>query len=196
MKLGQGRVSIPGRKTTTSRRQVSAPSPVSTPGTYGGPPGSFITRTSCPSGYNPVNLSRGDIRCVPKPTPIFRSPEPTAPEITVSPVLQQQFTPQFSPTIQQQQDSPDAVQASTPTQTAMTPQSVPKVISSPIPAPYPDQYISPPVLPTILPRSITAPVPVSKPEKLIEPETGTKYLIPLALAAAGILFFLKERKRK
>lgn len=192
MKLGQGSVSIPGRRTSTSSRQVSVPSPVSTPGTYGGPPGSFITRTSCPSGYNPVNLSRGDIRCIPKPTPVFRPPAPVAPEITVSPVLQQQFTPQFSPTIQQQQDSPDAVQSSVPTQTAMTPQSVPKIISSPTPAPYPDQYISPPVLPSILPRTITAPPSVR--EQVREPETGTNYIMPLALAAVGILFFLKEKK--
>lgn len=199
MKLGQGSVSIPGRKISTSSRQVSVPSPVSTPGTYGGPPGSFITRSRCPDGYNAVPMTKSigsgittEKRCVPKPTPVFRPPAPVAPEITVSPVLQQQFTPQFSPTIQQQQDSPDAAQSSVPTQTAMTPQSVPKIISSPTPAPYPDQYISPPVLPPILPRTITAPTSVR--EQVREPETGTNYIMPLALAAVGILFFLKEKK--
>jgi len=47
-----------------------------------------------------------------------QSPSPT----TISPAFQQSFTPQFSPTMQQQQDSPGATQTAIPTQQASTPQ--------------------------------------------------------------------------
>lgn len=68
-----------------------------------------------------------ETKCIPKPPkpaprPVYRPPPPPpprpAPVITVSPVMQQTFTPQFSPTMQQQQDSPGAAQAATPVQVA------------------------------------------------------------------------------
>lgn len=43
---------------------------------------------------------------------------PTSQPITVSPAMQQAFTPQFSPVLQQTQDSPGAVQSAAPQQYA------------------------------------------------------------------------------
>lgn len=40
----------------------------------------------------------------------------TMPPVTISPAFQQSFTPQFSPAMQQQQDSPGATQTANPTQ--------------------------------------------------------------------------------
>lgn len=48
---------------------------------------------------------------------------PTETTTTVSPAFQQAFTPQFAPTMQQQQDSPGARQTAIPTQRAATPQT-------------------------------------------------------------------------
>lgn len=48
---------------------------------------------------------------------------PTDTATTISPAFQQSFTPQFAPTMQQQQDSPGATQTAIPTQRASTPQT-------------------------------------------------------------------------
>lgn len=42
---------------------------------------------------------------------------------TITPAFQQAFTPQFAPTMQQQQDSPGATQTAKPVQRASTPQT-------------------------------------------------------------------------
>lgn len=77
----------------------------------------------CPPGYSTIIRSQGADRyaiCTPLPRKVAAPPPPSqpiiAPVITVSPAMQQAFTPQFAPTMQQQQDSPGAAQATTPTQ--------------------------------------------------------------------------------
>lgn len=94
----------------------------------------FVPATSqCPPGYSPTREGRGVsavIRCTPKPQRIY-TPPPVAPPpapvfkptVTVAPTFQQAFTPQFSPTMQQQQDSPGAQQAAEPSQKVSTPQA-------------------------------------------------------------------------
>lgn len=81
---------------------------------------------TCPPGYSTI-VKRGSggnyAVCTPLPRKATPPPPPPgppiiAPVITVSPSMQQQFTPQFAPTMQQQQDSPGAAQATTPTQVA------------------------------------------------------------------------------
>lgn len=92
-----------------------------------------VVNPRCPPGYHTsIRQPRGTVYpyavCTPLPQPIasgFKRPAP-APrpvKVTVSPTFQQQFTPQFSPTLQQQQDSPGAVQTSVPVQTTTAPQT-------------------------------------------------------------------------
>ncbi len=167
MKLGQGglstRLPIGTARGAFGKPMFSAapaatvhPVMASQPGTYGGPPGSFITKSrSCPPGYTPSPLSRGETRCIPRVAAPAASPSPApaaapvsapvvSPTITVSPVMQQTFDPQFSPVMQMTADSPGATQAaapqqiSTPAQTGITapppqamPQSTPMAPSSP-----------------------------------------------------------------
>lgn len=202
MKLGQGRVSIPGRKAKYSASPAT-PSyvPTSTPGMYGGPPGSFITRSYCPPGYNPVPLTKTigsgittEKRCVPKPIPIITVPPP-APQITVSPTFTQESAPQFSPTVQQQQDSPDATQAASPQQVITTPSPLPSVITAPIPAPLTESFILPANLPipSALPGTITAPpqLPETK-----EPFTFMKgnNLMPIMIGSIALLFMMRKEQ--
>ncbi|MES9855939.1 MAG: hypothetical protein ABW166_04955 [Sedimenticola sp.] len=190
------------------------PAPTNVPGTYGGPPGSFITTSHCPGGYNSVPLSRGDIRCVPKPQPVYRAPEPAPPKITIAPVFQQEFTPQFSPVLQQQQDSPGAAQSATPRQEVVTsqvatptisseitpaiiPEIIPEIITAPFQAPASDPYISPSVLPVPVevPKSITAPTlaPVPKIEKELFMPSEKNYF-PLILIGGAIALFYGANK--
>ena len=116
-----------------------------------GADGSFIA-PSCPKGYFATRLPRSagsfkiEYRCTPKPVrpvqPASAPPPPpitVSPRITVSPAMQQAFTPQFSPVLQQMQDSPYAGQAAQPTQTAAPAQTAetapPPVTPSPPPTP-------------------------------------------------------------
>ena len=196
MKLGQGSVSIPGRKRPGgySSGRSYAPAPTNVPGTYGGPPGSFITTSTCPPGYNPVRLSRGDTRCVPAPAPV-NVPVTVEPQITVSPTFTQESAPQFSPTVQQQQDSPDATQAASPQQVITTPSPLPSVITAPIPAPLTESFILPANLPipSALPGAITAPpqLPETK-----EPFTFMKgnNLMPIMIGSIALLFMMRKEQ--
>lgn len=180
----------------------SSPRSTSVPGTYGGPPGSFITRSSCPPGYNPVPLSRGDIRCVPVPQ-APAAPSMPMPDITVSPSFQQQFTPQFSPVLQQQQDSPGGAQTAQPDQVSTAPQStvpatsVPPQIPTPITAPFstpplPFTFADREAIPVSIPRQITA--PPTQQEKPIEKEKEN--FMPLILGGAGLLLLMMNKTRK
>lgn len=184
-----------------SRDAVPAPTPTSVPGTYGGPPGSFITRSSCPPGYNPVALSRGDIRCVPIPQ-APAAPSMPMPDITVSPTFQQQFTPQFSPVLQQQQDSPGGAQAAQPSQTSTAPQStvpaatvptaIPLPITAPVTSPAPFSLPARESVPVSIPRQITAPSSIQ--EKPIEKEKEN--YMPLILGGVGLLLLMMNKTRK
>ncbi len=205
MQLSAGRIGIGKRATKPTGYSYGgsasyAPAPTNVPGTYGGPPGSFITTSYCPDGYNSVPLSRGDIRCVPKPQPIYRTPAPAAPQITVAPVLQQEFTPQFSPVLQQQQDSPGAAQSAAPRQEVVTsqmttPVSIPEIITAPFEAPRSDVYLSPSELPTPaeLPKTITAPTPITEIKKEI-PSLPKNNYFPLLLIGGAIALFYGANK--
>ncbi|MES9901020.1 MAG: hypothetical protein ABW148_18640 [Sedimenticola sp.] len=136
-----------------------------------------------------MQLSRGDIRCVPIPRAITSPPPQPAANITVSPTFQQDFTPQFSPVIQQQQDSPGAAQSASPEQIATTsqtaiPESTPSIIAAPIPAPISDVYSLPSTLPTPskIPESITAP---AQETQIFTPSKKENYL-PIVLIAGAI----------
>ncbi len=68
-------------------------------------------------------------------------PGPGGP-VTVSPVMQQAFTPQFSPTMTMQQDSPGATVTAAPTQTA-SPGQVARPLNRPAFPPIPGTYPGP-----------------------------------------------------
>jgi len=213
-----------------SQRTKTAPAPVPTdaPGMFGGPPGSFITTSSCPAGYNTVpmsniGLSRGEKRCVPKPyvppAPII-APPPPAPVITVSPVMQQQFTPQFSPTMQQQQDSPGAAQSAAPVQVAETaqvarpapPQVIPALAPAPVAAPpvpvsmpmHPDQSGALPMALPGIPNIIGAPsimdsrgIDVTSPVAVTAAKKGIdNLLIPLLIGGGALLILMTTKPKK
>ena len=202
-RTSRGRYAYGGqpRSTNVAPAPIFSPAPTSVPGTYGGPPGAFITRSSCPPGYNPVPLSRGDIRCVPVPRASV-APSMPMPDITVSPTFQQQFTPQFSPVLQQQQDSPGGAQAAQPDQVSTAPQSTVPATSIPpqIPTPITAPFSAPPLpftfpdreaIPVSIPRQITA--PPTQQEKPME--KGKENLIPLILGGAGLLFLMMRNKK-
>lgn len=189
MKLGQGRFSRSaapsgGTRSAAPARGVplfsAAPAPTvhpamaSQPGTYGGPPGSFITRGACPPGYSRIAMPQGpgqarEYRCVPRvaapaappptPTPAPQAAPVVSPTITVSPVMQQTFDPQFSPVMQMTADSPGATQAAAPTQTAMPAQT--GVTAPPMPQAMPQ---STPMAPSLPPEGAGfAPIPTVEP---------------------------------
>lgn len=96
----------------------------------------------CPPGYHTTVVYSGgkrSARCTPlppAPATVTQAPAPViAPTITVKPSFQQAFTPQFSPVMQQQQDSPGATQAAEPVQVVEAPQTI--TAPSPVPAPIP-----------------------------------------------------------
>lgn len=112
------------------------------------------------------------------------------PGVTVSPAFQQAFTPQFAPTMQQQQDSPGGVQTAVPYQLATGGQtartgdpSMPGMPSMP--------YIPPaaPALPSLRPGDIPSFQQSDKYTGLIQ--TG----IWAAAILAGISMWQKNKKR-
>ena len=196
MQLNGGRIGVGKRKSHPGGYSYGggtpSPAPTNVPGTYGGPPGSFITTSRCPTGYNSVQLSRGDIRCVPAPRPVISQPPVQAP-VTISPTFKQEFTPQFSPVVQQQQDSPGADQTASPTQAV-----VPKVLTAPSPAPISDVYSIPSALPvpSPIPDVITAPAPAptQAPEKKsFLPDLKGNYLPFILIAGVAVL---SQRNKK
>ncbi len=185
MKLGLLKQSFPNSPSGGSFAAGAAYAP-SSPGSYGGPAGSFIMSpvrnrvASCPAGYQEVAMSRGDKRCIPIPrrAPMPAAPAPIIPNITVSPNFQQSFTPQFSPTLQQQQDSPGASQAASPVQAAAPTQSAPTPAATPAPAPAPAPVASP------IPAPVNPPIP--QPPVSLPPTPGTTpgpTAIPVGLPA-------------
>lgn len=241
MKLGQFSAGGPSRSGPMRGRFTRAPAPTVTPvmarqpGVYGGPPGSFITSQACPPGYSRIAMPRGpgqrrEYRCVPRvaasvPAPSAPSQPVSAPvvspTITVSPVMQQAFTPQFSPTLTMQQDSPGAavtaapIQAAAPEQAAMTPAPVavppptaPSVPEEPspvttgpaMPQPWYPSAPSPGPPPVTMP-AVAAPGGWSATDEqraavAAEAERGWGSMLPWLLAAGGIGLFLVTRKPK
>jgi len=138
----------------------------------GGEPFFVKSNVNCPPGHHQQHEGRGVMavnRCTPYPKapPVIYTPPPPAPTpppvITVAPVMQQAFTPQFSPTMQQQQDSPGASQAASPEQRVFAPQVAEPQIS------IPSYYIAPPTAappatpPIIAPTAPPAPAPIPAP---------------------------------
>jgi hypothetical protein len=134
--------------------------------------------------------------------------------ITVSPVMQQSFTPQFSPVMQMAQDSPGMTQAAAPEQiaspeqvaeTIAIPPTIPTAPSAPLSGPAPIDYGPPPppsapsfdtpqATPTAMPASFSD-WPVSPTvKKAIEAEQGKDNIIPWIIGAAGLGLFLFTRK--
>ena len=172
---------------------------------------------SCPPGYREVTRKRGiggksNINCekIPPPRVAPLPPPPPAPviktRVNVAPVMQQAFTPQFAPTMQQMSDSAGAAQGSAPTQSTTAPQAAEAgrngltaeevaaliaAAAAPVAPPPPSAPVSygAPVQPVgpgapFIPDAAPAPAPQA-PAVVAEAKTGLPFS-PWLLLAAGV----------
>lgn len=103
-----------------------------------------FTHKPMPLGIDPGTVVKGALAL----KTLFNGPTEGRTGVESGPVFQQQFTPQFSPTMQQQQDSPGGTQTATPTQYATGGQTVAPSIPG-IPGP-----------PSLMPSYPVSPQPV------------------------------------
>ncbi len=138
-----------------------------------------------------------------QPVPGGAVPAAASGPVTVSPAMQQAFTPQFSPVMQMTQDSPGATQAASPTQMTAPMQAARSTgggPATPYGTPYPGTYPGsdygdwprPPTFPEAFPDPYQRPV--------FQKTNGdmTKLLTTgiIAVAAIGAIQMVGRRDRK
>lgn len=119
-------------------------------------------------------MTSGGSRSAPPPgTPGVTGQSPT----TINPAFQQSFTPQFSPAMQQQQDSPGASQSANPTQRANVGQRA---------APFTGEGVVSPSREPLIPRGIM-PVGYDTPAYSPTVQSGGNYNNLIMLGVGGAI---------